>query len=112
LVVSANVPPQDGEIDEQHQEHENANAARAVRRQQELVAAAQVQATNRLMPDKSPPMPGNKHLRHQLLLSSDGMMIHHVPTDCVRETSSGTSSVMDSKSTTHHKPTWELLLLL
>jgi hypothetical protein len=72
----------------------------------------QVQATNRLMPDKSLPMPGNKHLRHQLLRSSDGMMIHLVPTDCVRETSSGTSSVMDSKSTTHHKPTWELLLLL
>jgi hypothetical protein len=30
LVVSADVPPQDGEIDEQHQERENANAARAV----------------------------------------------------------------------------------
>jgi hypothetical protein len=33
LVVSADVPPQDGEIDEQRQERENANAARAVRRQ-------------------------------------------------------------------------------
>jgi hypothetical protein len=39
LVISADVPPQDGETDEQHQERENANAARAIRRQQELVAA-------------------------------------------------------------------------
>jgi hypothetical protein len=39
LVISADVPPQDGETDEQHQERENANAARAVRRQQELAAA-------------------------------------------------------------------------
>jgi hypothetical protein len=38
LVVSADVPPQDGETDEQRQERENANAARAVSRQQELVA--------------------------------------------------------------------------
>jgi hypothetical protein len=30
LAVSADVPPQDGEIDEQHQERENANAARTV----------------------------------------------------------------------------------
>jgi hypothetical protein len=40
LVVSADVPPQDGETDTQRQEHENANAARAVRRQQEIAAAA------------------------------------------------------------------------
>jgi hypothetical protein len=72
----------------------------------------QVQATNRLTPDKSMPTPGNKHLRHQLLCSSDAMMIHLMPTDCVRETSSGTLSAMDSKSTTRHKPTWELLLPL
>jgi hypothetical protein len=32
LVVSADVPPQDGETNEQSQERENANAARAVRR--------------------------------------------------------------------------------
>jgi hypothetical protein len=38
LVVSVNVPPKDGEIDEQCQERENAKAARAVRRQQELAA--------------------------------------------------------------------------
>jgi hypothetical protein len=37
LVVSADVSPQDGETDEQRQERENGNAARAVRRQQELV---------------------------------------------------------------------------
>jgi hypothetical protein len=30
LVVSTDVPPQDGETDEQRQERENANAARAV----------------------------------------------------------------------------------
>jgi hypothetical protein len=40
LVVSADVPPQDGETDAQRQERENANAARAVRRQQEVAAAA------------------------------------------------------------------------
>jgi hypothetical protein len=40
LVVSANVPPQDGETDEQRQERTNANAARAVRRQQELAIVA------------------------------------------------------------------------
>jgi hypothetical protein len=39
LVVSADVPPQDGEIDDQCQECENANAARAVWQQQELAAA-------------------------------------------------------------------------
>jgi hypothetical protein len=72
----------------------------------------QAQANNRLMPDKSTPTSDNKHLRHQLPHSSDAMMIHLVPTDCVRETSSGTSSAMDSKSTTRRKPTWELLLLL
>jgi hypothetical protein len=40
LVVSADVPPQDGETDAQRQERENANAARAVWRQQEIAAAA------------------------------------------------------------------------
>jgi hypothetical protein len=39
LVVSADVPPQDGEIDAQHQERENANTDRAIRRQQEIAAA-------------------------------------------------------------------------
>jgi hypothetical protein len=40
LVVSTDVPPQDGETDEQRQKCENANAARAVQRQQEIAAAA------------------------------------------------------------------------
>jgi hypothetical protein len=40
LVVSADVLPQDGETDKQRQEHENANAARAVQRQQELAIFA------------------------------------------------------------------------
>jgi hypothetical protein len=40
LVVFADVPPQDGETDKQRQERENANATRAVRRQQELAIAA------------------------------------------------------------------------
>jgi hypothetical protein len=72
----------------------------------------QVQATSQLMPDKSTPTSGNKHLRHQLLRSSGATMIHLVATDYVHETSSGTSSAMDSKSTTRRKPTWELLLPL
>jgi hypothetical protein len=61
-------------------------------------------------PDKPMPTPGNKHLWHQLPHSSDAKMIHLVPIDCVRETSSRTSSVTDSKFTTHRKPTWEPLL--
>jgi hypothetical protein len=61
------------------------------------------------MPDKPTPTPGNKHLWHQLPHSSDAKMIHLMPTDCVRETSSGTSSATDSKFTTHCKPTWEPL---
>jgi hypothetical protein len=84
----------------------------------------QVQAYNRLMSDRSTPTPGrsipmpdkptptpsNKHLWHQLLHSSDAKMIHLVPTNCMREISSGTSSATDSKFTTYHKPTWEPLL--
>jgi hypothetical protein len=52
----------------------------------------------------------NKHLWHQLPHSSDAAMIHLVPTDCVRDISSGTSSATYSKSTTHREPTWEPLL--
>jgi hypothetical protein len=40
LVISADVPPQDGETDEQRVERNNANATRAVRCQQELAAVA------------------------------------------------------------------------
>jgi hypothetical protein len=47
LVVSVDVPPQDGETDAQRQERENANATRAVRRQQEIAApAADLQLDN------------------------------------------------------------------
>jgi hypothetical protein len=64
------------------------------------------------MPVKSTPTSGNKHLRHQLPHSSDAKIFYIVPTDCGRETSSGISSVTDSKSIIHHKPTWEPLLPL
>jgi hypothetical protein len=101
------VSPQDGETDEQRQERENTNAARAVRRQKELAVAAQVQANHQLTPVKSTPTSGNKHLRHQLPHNSDAKIIYLVPTDCVQETSSGISSVTDSKFTIHRKPTWE-----
>jgi hypothetical protein len=63
-----------------------------------------------LTPDRSTPTLGNKHLWHQLLHNSDTKMIHLVPTDYMRETSSGTSSTTNLKFTTHHKPTWEPLL--
>jgi hypothetical protein len=47
LVISADVPPQDRETDAQRQECENANAARDVRRQQEVAApAADLQLAN------------------------------------------------------------------
>jgi hypothetical protein len=66
LVVSPDVPPQDGETDEQHQEGENANAARAVRQQQELLLLSQVQVNNHVnnhsTPDRSMTTLGNKHL--------------------------------------------------
>jgi hypothetical protein len=40
MVVSADIPPEDGETDEQCVERENANAVGAARQQQELAAAA------------------------------------------------------------------------
>jgi hypothetical protein len=40
----------------------------------------QVQDNNRITPVKSMITPGNKHLRHLLLRSSDAMTIHLVPT--------------------------------
>jgi hypothetical protein len=77
-----------------------------------LLFLPQVQATNQLTPDKSMPTSGNKHLQHQLPHISDAKMTHLIPTYCVRETSSGTSSTTDSKFTIHRKPTWEPLLPL
>jgi hypothetical protein len=50
-------------------------------------------------PDKSMPTPGNKHLWHQLQRNSDAKMTHLMPTNCVRETSLGTSSATVSKFT-------------
>jgi hypothetical protein len=69
----------------------------------------QVQAFNRLMPDRSTPIPRNKHSWHQRPHSSDAKLIHLVPTDYVRGISSGTLSATDFKSTTHHRPIWEPL---
>jgi hypothetical protein len=66
-----------------------------------------VQAFNRLTPDRSTPTQRNKHLWHQRPLNSDAMTIHLVPTDYVREISSGTSRATDMKSTTHQRPTCE-----
>jgi hypothetical protein len=68
----------------------------------------QLQAFNRLTPDRSTPTPSNKHSWYQRPHSSDTTTIHLVPTDYVREISSGTSSATDMKSTTHRRPTWEL----
>jgi hypothetical protein len=77
-----------------------------------LLLLLQVHATNRLTSDKPTPMPGNKDLWHQPLHSSDAKRIYLVPTDYVHETSSGTSSAMDSKFTIRRKQTWEPLLPL
>jgi hypothetical protein len=113
LVVSADVPPQDGETDEQHQERENANAARAVRRSlppPQVLANSQVK--NRSTRDRSTTMPSNKHLWHQLPLSSEATMTHLVPTEYTQEISLGISSATASKFTTLRKPTWDPLLPL
>jgi hypothetical protein len=63
------------------------------------------------MPDRSTPIPRNKHLWRQQPHNNDSKMIHLVPTDYAREISSGISNVMDSKSTIDHRPIWELLSL-
>jgi hypothetical protein len=57
------------------------------------------------------PMPRNKDFWHQRPHNNDAKMIHLVPTDYVREISSGTSSVTDLKFTTHRRLTWEPLSL-
>jgi hypothetical protein len=71
---------------------------------------ANSQVNNCSTRDKS--TPGNKYLRPQLLLSSDAMMTHLLPTDYTHETSSWILSAMVSKFTTPRKPTWEPLLPL
>jgi hypothetical protein len=72
-----------------------------------LLSQAQLnnQVNNRSMPNRSMTTPGNKHLRHQLPLSSDTTTINIAPTDYMPETSSGTLSVMVLKFTTLLKPT-------
>jgi hypothetical protein len=116
LVISVDVPPQDGETDEQRQERENANAAIVVRRQQEIAAAApgagQQLGQQPLNVKQVNANARNKHLRHHLPLNSGATMTHLVPTDYMHETSSGTSSATDLKFTTRRKPTWEPLLPL
>jgi hypothetical protein len=72
----------------------------------------QVQVNNSLTPDKSMTTPGNKHLQHLRLLSSDAMMIHLVPTSYMQETSLCSLNAMALKSTTRRKPIWEPLLPL
>jgi hypothetical protein len=68
----------------------------------------QLQAFNRLTLDRSTPTSSNKHSWYQWPRNSDATTIHLVPTDYVREISSGTSSATDMNSTTHRRPTWEL----
>jgi hypothetical protein len=69
-------------------------------------ALPQLQAFNRLTPDRSTPTPSNKHSWYQQHHNSDATTAHLEPTDYVREISLGTSSATDMKSTTHHRPTW------
>jgi hypothetical protein len=71
----------------------------------------QLQTSNWPMSDRPTPIPCNKHLWHQRPHSSDATTIHLVPTEYVREISSGTSSAMDLMFTTRRKPIWELPLL-
>jgi hypothetical protein len=68
----------------------------------------QLQAFNRLMPDRSTPTLSNKHSWYQQLHTSDAMTIHLEPIDYVCKTSSGTSNATYMKSTTHRRLTWEL----
>jgi hypothetical protein len=69
----------------------------------------QVQAFNWLTPDRSTPMLRNRNSWHQWPHNSDAKTIHLVPTDYVREISSGTSSATDLTFTTHRRPIWEPL---
>jgi hypothetical protein len=64
LVIFADVPPQDGKTDKQRQERENANAARAVRRQQELSVVAPGAGQQPANTGQVNANEGNKHLRH------------------------------------------------
>jgi hypothetical protein len=117
LVVSVDVPPQDGETNEQCQASENANAARAVRRRQKIAAAA---AGAGQQPGQQPLDAGqvnaNTGQQAPAATAAPQQWRHDDPPcthrDYVHETSSGTSCAMDSKFTTHRQPTWEPLLPL
>jgi hypothetical protein len=63
------------------------------------------QFSNLLTQDKPTIMLVNKHLRHQLLPSSDATMVNLAPTEYVQASSSGTLNAMALKFTTLHKPT-------
>jgi hypothetical protein len=108
LVIFVDVPPQDGETDEQCQERENTTPPELFgdNKSSPLLPQAQFnnQFNNRLTPDKSTTTPVNKYLRHQLVLCSGAMTIHLAPTDCMQETFSGTLNATALKSTTTHKP--------
>jgi hypothetical protein len=83
LVVSTDVPPQDGETEEHCMERENANAARATHQQQELAAAAPAAGQTQLMLGKAMTTSDNKHPQPHQTLSS----VNLVQTACVLETS-------------------------
>jgi hypothetical protein len=70
-----------------------------------LSLLSQAQVNNSLTSDKSMTTSVNKHLQHQLPLSSDVTTINLAPTDYVPETSSGTLNAMALTFTTLHKPT-------
>jgi hypothetical protein len=109
LVVSADVPPQEGETDEQRVERKNANADRAACRQQELAAAARPQDNTQATPDKATTMSGCKHQHLQQTISNiSNMSLDEAA--CTLETSRGTLSRTAMRSTTPPKPTWEPLL--
>jgi hypothetical protein len=109
LVVSTDVPPQDGETDEQRQERENANATRAVHRQQDLAAVVPAAGQE---PGQQPVNTGqvNDNVGQQVpappgALNNNSKKINLVQIACAPETSWGTLSEMALKSTTLHKPT-------
>jgi hypothetical protein len=78
-------------MDKQRQERENANTARAVRRQQELAAAVpaagQQPGQQSVNMGKSTTTSGNKHPRHQPPLSHDSKTINLERIACAPETS-------------------------
>jgi hypothetical protein len=126
LIVFADVPPQDGETDEQRQERENVNAARAIRRQQEVATPApgaglQLANAGQVNANAGQVNANDGHVNAnagQQVLVAPAAPQQRCQDDAPRanrlhrEISSGTSSATDSKYTTHRKPTWGPLLPL